>query len=129
MKRPTKAQLQVLRRLREGWALGLNTTFHGKPWLQRDGLGKGGPTERVTHSTLNALHTQELVALKREGFPFREYKLTRKGACSVIKHELEELAKRQPYLTVQEVAHGVALCAELQVIASSTPAPKGSGNG
>lgn len=55
-KKLTERQLHVVRRMCEGWELGLEQGYRGSFWwLQKNGLGKGGDCENVHASTAESL--------------------------------------------------------------------------
>lgn len=78
---PTELQLKLLKRMAEGWALGQSTSFMASApyWLQRDGVGRGGPTEAVKAGTAQACIDRGWIMRKREDFPTCEWKLTEAG--------------------------------------------------
>lgn len=78
-KPPTPAQVRILLRLVEGWHLAQSTTYAGGCWLQRDGIGKGGPAEVANAGTVNALWSNGLLRCSRDDFPVRELVLTKAG--------------------------------------------------
>lgn len=51
----------VLDRLAEGWELGVEGGLVALAWLQQDGLGRGGETEKVSMTTLHALTARGLI--------------------------------------------------------------------
>jgi len=67
-------QAEILRLLREGWELGLDHYGH-EPWLQKDGLGKGGETRQAHSASFWALKRKGLIELIKDGFPSSRYGL------------------------------------------------------
>lgn len=74
MTKPTKPQLAVLRKMRDGWELGLSTSFQAHAWLQ-----KSFETHLVNLNTLYALESRILVKRGPYGFPTQRFILTAKG--------------------------------------------------
>lgn len=83
-KAPTPAQAKVLALLLQGWAMGWSTSlFVGLScWLQQDGLGMGGPVERVSPRTAHAMMDRKWLRVKKPGFPTCEYELARAGRAA-----------------------------------------------
>lgn len=73
----SEAQRRVIEKMRDGWGLGADRTFDGpKPWLQRNGVGKGGETERVATGTYHALRVRKIIVCEDErAFPTVTWKL------------------------------------------------------
>ena len=73
------AMQHVLDRMTEGWALGRSSTVldGGLCWLQKNGVGQGGPCEDVKRATVDALHDRGLI-LYHYAFPSATYTLTQK---------------------------------------------------
>ena len=65
---------EIIELMRAGWELGLSDTYTERPrvWLQKDGLTRGGDTQSVHRSSLNAaLRTGRIrVAARRDGDPY-----------------------------------------------------------
>ncbi len=79
MRKPTPAMLEVLRMMANGWELGLNAYPGGQGyWMQRGGLGRGGPAKGVNSNTASGLLQRGLFTLG-EGFPTRPATLTETG--------------------------------------------------
>lgn len=81
MTKPTKPQLEVLRKMRDGWELGESMDMNGRSRLQQGGLGKGGETITISHPTVWALWTRKFIEVPLGGnsFPTRRFVLTAKG--------------------------------------------------
>lgn len=71
----TKPQQRVVDRMREGWPLGRSS---GRWWLQRDGVGCGGPTEEVNANTAHALYVRGVIRKSRDYYPLQEWRLSPK---------------------------------------------------
>ena len=74
MERPA-TQDEILRLLREGWELGSDMGIDGSWWMQRDGLGRGGPSRRVHAASARALHHKGLIKQLSAVFPKAVYGL------------------------------------------------------
>ena len=79
MTKPTAHQLAVLRKMRDGWELGLDTGMDAYAWLQRNGLGRGGDTQSVSLNTLYALVSRKLLERGGYNYPTQRFILTAKG--------------------------------------------------
>lgn len=79
MQKLSPAQMKVLKLMAEGWELGLSSGLNFYAWLQKNGLGCGGPTERVHAGTFNGLCRRGLVRQVRYGFLSSLYGLTDDG--------------------------------------------------
>lgn len=75
MAKISSKQTEVLRLMAAGWSLGV----HAGVWLQRDGIGRGGPTLKVRKDVFGALCRRGLVTKIRQGFPSSEYGLSAAG--------------------------------------------------
>ena len=72
----TPAQQHVVDRMREGWSLGVDVTFGGGAWMQKGGLGRGGPAEHhIRWGTVHALQAKGIVKSLGYKFPTTEYVL------------------------------------------------------
>lgn len=71
----SKTQQDVVDLMKNGWELGSTMTFEGGCWLQENGCGRGGNTERVSNSTVHALLNKGIICEKKAKFPLRTYKL------------------------------------------------------
>ncbi len=72
-------QLDVLRKMQDGWELGLNTGFTPQAWLQQKGLGRGGETQKVKLNTLHGLEHRGLIQRVANIFPTQPFILTPTG--------------------------------------------------
>lgn len=79
MIKPTKAQMKVLILMKDGWELGLSLSITSYIWLQKDGLGRGGKTEKVHANTFNGLCLRGFIKEKERGFPRSRWVLTNSG--------------------------------------------------
>ncbi len=75
MKKLSPTQELVLQRLSDGWALGAGSGINSRVWMQKDGLGRGGETAKVSVATFTALRKKGLIRKIRSGFPSDEYGL------------------------------------------------------
>ena len=75
MNKLSQRQQEVLDLMNAGWELGLDIAFHGQPWLQKGGLGRGGDSKRISHATLFALHKRGLIKIAKREFPLETYRL------------------------------------------------------
>lgn len=71
----TEAQEHVVTRLKEGWELGWSLTMDGRVWLQKDGVGRGGITEKVSTATAKALRDAGVIVCDKREFPSSRYRL------------------------------------------------------
>lgn len=76
----TKAQGRVVARMKEGWELGWSNTMDGRVWLQKDGVGRGGETERVLSATAHALVKAGIIVCDKREFPTSKYRLSNPAA-------------------------------------------------
>ncbi len=58
------AQQHVIDRMEQGWELGMSRGFNPSCWLQKNGIGRGGETEHIRSTTLDALFKKGLVRRK-----------------------------------------------------------------
>ena len=71
----SKAQQKVVDLMKEGWELGKSQSMSGRAWLQKDGVGRGGPVEKVNTNTFWSLYKKEIIKLKKQSFPTSIYEL------------------------------------------------------
>jgi hypothetical protein len=73
-------QDEILKLLREGWAIGLSGGQHASWWMQKNGLGRGGEHRDVHSASAFALYKKGLIEIKgARSFPHTEYQLTELG--------------------------------------------------
>ena len=72
-------QIEVLTLMNQGWELGRSEGFFESTWLQKDGLGKGGPTKRISIATLYSLVKKGYILHTKTIYPNNYYVLTTKG--------------------------------------------------
>lgn len=76
----SKAQQKIIELMKEGWELGRSTSFaSNRAWVQQDGVGRGGKSEKMSISTFCVLLDKKLIELKKDGFPTSKYQLTELG--------------------------------------------------
>ena len=71
----SKTQAEVVELIRQGWELGVSYGFEHHAWLQKDGIGKGGPTKRISGATVHALWKKKVIVVSKSGFPTTIYRL------------------------------------------------------
>lgn len=72
----SKAQQRVVTLMEEGWELGWSSSIGGRIWLQKNGVGRGGETERVLPATAMALIKAGIIVCDKPSFPTSKYRLT-----------------------------------------------------
>ena len=82
----SKAQKHVLLLMKHGWSLCVTSGFHTNHWLQEDGCGRGGNTEKVNANTFWAIASKNWVKRNGGRYPTTSYGITGAG--------LEILAKQ-----------------------------------
>lgn len=76
MKKMTKVQQEVVAMMRDGWELGVYTSYDVRCcWLQKGGCGKGGETKSVNHRTVVALQESGVIELSGKSFSTEKYRL------------------------------------------------------
>jgi hypothetical protein len=69
-------QEDVVGLMRQGWELGVSSSINRRgAWLQKDGVGKGGPTVTVSLATVRALREKGWVILTQPGYPTSTFRL------------------------------------------------------
>jgi hypothetical protein len=78
MKKLSKLQTEIVELMRQGWHLGWGQGYSPRAWLQRNGIGRGGPTKEVHLSTFLSLRHNRIVKLKpgESQFGTQEYILS-----------------------------------------------------
>lgn len=71
----TPAMLTVLRDMLDGWELGHNTTLRGRCWMQKGGIGCGGPSKDVKTTTVHGLYQRGLIEPIGPRFPNQSYRI------------------------------------------------------
>ena len=81
MAKLTKAQQDVIDKMKNGWELGRNTSFFSASpcWIQEGGIGYGGKSQNVSLSTFMVLWNMELIESNSSSFPTETYHLTAKA--------------------------------------------------
>lgn len=77
MKNPklSKTQQQVIDRLKEGWELASSMDMDPVVWLQENGIGKGGVSEKVRWGTLQSLLRLKVIRRSTREYPVTHYVL------------------------------------------------------
>jgi len=84
---PTLRQKQVLLLMKHGWALCSTNGFnHTRHWLQENGCGKGGNTEKVNTNTFWAIAGRDWIAKNGGKYPTTSYGITSKGLDALARH-------------------------------------------
>ena len=73
--RLSKTQEEVVKLMRLGWELGVSSSFDHTAWLQKGGVGKGGPTKKVSGATVHALWKKKIIEVVKHEFPTTRYRL------------------------------------------------------
>lgn len=90
----TKLRAQILNRMRDGWEMGmapklrLGTSY----WIQRNGVGRGGETQRFNSSTFEYFLSNKLIELKAKRYPTSIYQLAPLGH-DIVKQLNDQLKK------------------------------------
>ena len=72
-------QQKVIDLMKQGWEMGVSMTMDSRVWLQEDGVGRGGKSQKVNANTFFSLCSKGLIELKAQSFPTSKYGLTEKG--------------------------------------------------
>lgn len=72
----SKPQMKVLRLMADGWELGVSSGITSRRWLQKNGLGRGGPVEDVRQDVFFALYKKGLLKKTKHSFPSSTWGLT-----------------------------------------------------
>lgn len=75
MAKPSKVQMEVLAKMADDWQLGYSCGIDGRPWLQKGGCGRGGPTAKVSFATFRALRDAGLIVKDTYKYPTHTYRL------------------------------------------------------
>lgn len=74
--RLSKAQAEVVRLMRSGWELGKTRhNLNVRVWMQKGGLGYGGPAKDIAFSTFWVLLKKKIVESCGDNFPTEHYRL------------------------------------------------------
>lgn len=84
MRKFTEAQAEVIKLMRQHWQLGVSLDMSGRKWIQKDGIGRGGETKKVTSSTFNAINDAGLLECVDNDFPTKKYILNELGKTCEI---------------------------------------------
>jgi len=78
----TDKQMDIIKKMDEGWELGFYSGYDASVNLQKGGLGKGGESKPVNYNTFSALRNRELVTPITNQNPYafpQKYYLTDKA--------------------------------------------------
>lgn len=75
----SEPQKAVIYLMQEGWELGRSLIFDRQPWLQKNGLGRGGESKDVRSNIVFTLVRMGLIEGMARQFPKQRYVLTGKG--------------------------------------------------
>ena len=75
MRKLNPIQQEVIDLINQGWELGSDTTINGRCWMQKGGLGKGGESKNVSHSTVHVLEYLGYIERGERHFPILHYRL------------------------------------------------------
>jgi hypothetical protein len=79
IKKLSKAQAEVVRKMKNGWELGESTGLSSRCWLQKGGIGKGGEAQSVSHATATVLLRAGIIEYAKKQYPTFTYKLAPKA--------------------------------------------------
>jgi hypothetical protein len=60
-KKLSLAQQRIVDRIKDGWELGMNGGMDPRFWIQKDGLCRGGASEKVSLATVHALEDRGII--------------------------------------------------------------------
>lgn len=75
----SKTQIKVLSLMRDGWEMGASDGLYFTIWLQKNGVGRGGPTEKVNGRTFISLEERKLIKTSKNGYPTKKYVIADAG--------------------------------------------------
>lgn len=79
MKKLTETQIEVIKLMRKGWQLGCSLTMDSRTWIQKDGVGRGGETKKVSKSVFHGLKDRGVLECVDNDFPTAKYNLNELG--------------------------------------------------
>lgn len=79
MTKLSERQQKIIDLMAAGWELGVSGSMDFRAWLQRDGIGRGGPTENLNGNTFTSLSRRKLIRQKEQRFPTSKWELTEAG--------------------------------------------------
>jgi len=75
-----KRQRAILQLMTEGWELGQGLDFYGRCWMQKGGLGKGGPAKHdISSDVVFVLYKKGYIKVKYRRFPTEAFAITELG--------------------------------------------------
>jgi hypothetical protein len=92
----SQTMADVLAAMAAGWELGKNATMDGRAWLQKLGVGRGGPTRDIRITTWSALLNRGFIKHTKGRFPTKHYVITDLGASVAAELTLPDWAKPEP---------------------------------
>jgi hypothetical protein len=91
MTKPSKTQEIVLAKMAEGWQLGRTvSSWDGRAWLQKGGIGKGGASMPVQLRTVKALENSGLIVSDTYRYPTQTYLLNVGAAMAATQPSKKE---------------------------------------
>jgi hypothetical protein len=77
----TKAQKDIIGRMRNGWGLGRSTWFGNRTWIQDGGIGRGGESKNINRDTADTLESKGLIKRdeNQNGYSYITFSLTELG--------------------------------------------------
>jgi len=78
-RKPSAVQRLILRRMLDGWELGLYGGLEAHVRIQQGGLGRGGQAETVHLNTFYSLHKNAWIEVAKDSYPVSPYRLTNLG--------------------------------------------------
>lgn len=75
----SKAQIDVLQAIIDGFEIGISMAFDAHVLLQHGGIGRGGESRRVNLNTFHALKDKGLIEKAKVEFPTARYRITAAG--------------------------------------------------
>lgn len=79
MKKLSETQIEIIKLMREGWQLGVSLSMDSRYWIQKDGVGRGGETKKVTSPVYHGLKERGVLECVDNDFPTAKYNLNELG--------------------------------------------------
>ncbi len=84
MKKLSETQIEIIKLMREGWQMGVSLAGSSRIWIQKDGVGRGGETKKVTSPVYNGLKERGVLECVDNDFPTAKYNLNELGKTCKI---------------------------------------------